>query len=166
MKARMFSVLRQILIFLAVIVVIGQWQSRHLPSGDAPLSMVSNFAGESSSIPLKGSIAILYFFAPWCGVCRVSMPNLDTVQSYFPGVSILAVALDFETPDEVKKFASDIGVTIPVLLGSESVRNQWNIDAYPSYVVIDADGKIRGSSIGYSSQLGMILRVLWAKMLP
>lgn len=164
MKSKFRAIFRQIVIFTAAVVIIGLWQSRHLPSGEAPSFPVTSLAGEPSLLPARGEVSVLYFFAPWCGVCRLSMPNLDDLQRYFSTVPVKAVALDFEDPEEVRNFAADIKLDAPVYLGDESVRKLWKINAYPTYLVIDAKGKISGASIGYSSQFGMILRVLWAKI--
>jgi thiol-disulfide isomerase/thioredoxin len=163
-KAWLLPILKQLLIFIAVVVVIGQWQSRHLPSGEAPVSGVRTIAGDSQSLPIKGQATLIYFFAPWCGVCKLSMPNLNTIQRLFPTLSINAVALDFESEEDVRKFSEDLGLRVPILLGGEDLRKSWQIDAYPTYMIIDSSGKIRASAIGYSSQLGMILRVTWTKI--
>ena len=164
MKAKLLPIFKQLFIVIAVVVVIGQWQSRHLPSGDAPLSQVRNLVGERYSLPEKRQATLFYFFAPWCGVCRLSMANLNSIQDWFPKFSVKAVALDFESEDEIKKFASDVGLRVPIYLGDESVRTLWNVNAYPTYVVVDANGTVRAASVGYSSQFGMILRVIWTKL--
>lgn len=164
MKSKVLAILKQILIFSAVVVAIGQWQSRHLPSGAAPSFPVHTLNGEAFELPSRNELSVIYFFATWCGVCRVSMPNLHQIQEYFPQVSVRAVALDYETAEEVVAFKSDLDLQVPVYLGDEQVRKLWKINAYPTYVVVDAKGRIQAASIGYSSQLGMILRVVWAKI--
>ncbi len=165
MRSKLLVVFRQILIFSAVVLLVGQWQSRNLPTGLSPQVKAQDLSGNTVEFPNKGMVSIIYFFAPWCGVCRVSMPNLNVLKEYFPEIAITAVAFDFESADEVQKFSKEVGVTPPVLLGEESARRLWQVTAYPTYVVLDKDGVIRGSSVGYSSQVGMIIRLLWAKIL-
>lgn len=106
----------------------------------------------------------MYFFAPWCDVCRVSIRNLDAIHMWLPEVDVYAVALDYESKNEVLKFVQEIGVTSKVAFGSPEVRDTWNITGYPSYVIIGQDQRIRAASIGYSSQAGMLARLLWAKL--
>ena len=154
--------------FLALIVIIlGQWQSRDLPSGKAPVAVMSNLSGHKAEIPDQkpGTVSVLYFFAPWCGVCRISMRHLGKIPGWFPGLDVKAVALDFESPDDVRAFDGDVHVRVPIYLGTNSVREMWHVSAYPTYVVIGADNEIYGASVGYSTELGMILRVLWAKIM-
>ncbi len=165
MRSKLLVVFRQILIFSAVVLLVGQWQSRNLPTGLSPQVKAQDLSGNAVNFPNKGVVSIVYFFAPWCGVCRVSMPNLKALKEYFPEIDITAVAFDFESPDEVRVFKSEVGVNLPILLGEETARRLWKVSAYPTYIVVDKGGVIRGASVGYSSQMGMIIRLLWAKIL-
>ena len=56
---------------------------------------------------------------------------------------------------EVADFIADAGVTLPVLLGDGQTLEDWSINAFPTYYVIDAAGNIDSRSVGYSSWLGM-----------
>ena len=145
---------KQIAVFALILIGVGLWQSRDLPSGKAPVATMSNLTGASVEIPdqKRDSVSILYFFAPWCGVCRLSMGHLGDIKRWFPDVEVQAIALDFESPEDVATFVREVGVA-------------WRVSAYPTYVIVGADQSIRGASIGYSTQFGMILRVLWAKVI-
>ena len=158
---------KQIAVFALILIGAGLWQSRDLPSGKAPVATMSNLTGASVEIPdqKRDSVSILYFFAPWCGVCRLSMGHLGDIKRWFPDVEVQAIALDFESPEDVATFVREVGVAVPVFLGTPQVRDAWRVSAYPTYVIVGADQSIRGASIGYSTQFGMILRVLWAKVI-
>ena len=97
-------------------------------------------------------------------MCRVSIKNLDAISKWLPDVDVYAVALDYESKNDVLKFVQEVGVTSPVAFGSPEVRDTWNISGYPSYVIIGRNQEIRTASIGYSSQAGMLARLLWAKL--
>jgi hypothetical protein len=43
-------------------------------------------------------------------------------------------------------------------LGSTQTAKDWNIRAFPTYFVIDAEGNIASRSVGYSTSLGIALR--------
>jgi thiol-disulfide isomerase/thioredoxin len=158
---------KQIAIFGLIIIGVGLWQSRDLPSGKAPIATMSGLSGVSAEIPdqNRAGISILYFFAPWCGVCRLSMGHLGDIKRWFPDLEVQAIALDFESPDDVTTFVRDVGVTVPVFLGTAQIRDAWRVSAYPTYVVVGSDHAVHSASIGYSTQFGMILRVLWAKVI-
>ncbi|WP_371379284.1 TlpA family protein disulfide reductase [Thalassotalea aquiviva] len=103
--------------------------------------------------------SVYYFFAPWCSVCRMSITNLQNRFENNTKVKVYAIALDYRDRNEVDVFARDLNLTFPILLGNEQVKAAYKISAYPSYYVVD-DNKVVHRSMGYSTELGLILRSL------
>jgi len=106
---------------------------------------------------LKDQKTVVYFFAPWCTICKISMPNLQNKVSD-GSVNAIAIALDFENTTQVKEFTNDLGITFPVLLGNHQIRQNYQIEAYPTYYVIDENLKLSARSMGYSTELGLAIR--------
>jgi hypothetical protein len=76
-------------------------------------------------------------------------------------VGIAAVALDYETPESIDEFVKEAGIDgLPVVKGSDEIRDQYKISAYPTYYVVDREGRVRSKSVGYSTFLGMLFRAL------
>lgn len=101
---------------------------------------------------------VVYFFAPWCSICRVSIQNLQNLYERDNSVSIVAVALDFVDKQEVADFSKTLNLSMPILFGNEEVKQSYQVSAYPSYYVINQLGKIEHRSMGYSTELGLFLR--------
>lgn len=139
---------------------IHAWQTRDLPFGEAAPSTVLNLLASSElATAIKPDDAgVVYFFAPWCGVCKHSIGNLD--QQVLDGDIgwATAIALDFADQAEVVAFVAETGIGLPVMLGSDQTAKDWNIRAFPTYFVIDAAGNITSRSVGYSTSLGLRLR--------
>ncbi|MDP7406593.1 MAG: redoxin domain-containing protein, partial [SAR324 cluster bacterium] len=68
---------------LVVLVVwgVGQWHARNLlPESDAevvPDFELQSLLGSSHRLHASDGAVFLYFFAPWCTVCRFSISNLN-----------------------------------------------------------------------------------------
>lgn len=155
-----------ILATLIVFVAMQSWQTRDMPKGVAPaFSAVELQSGERKSIPsAEGKVEILYFFAPWCGVCKLSAKNAETIVHWLPKVQLTFVGLDFDNPDEVASFAAQNHLTSSVVLGNSQIQSQWQISGYPSTAIINSNGEISSWSIGYSTTLGTLIRVLIAQI--
>ncbi|MCH8537876.1 MAG: TlpA family protein disulfide reductase [Alkalimonas sp.] len=108
---------------------------------------------------LVGKPTVLYFFAPWCSICKYSMPNLEALQRDQADWNMVAVALSYESVSEVEYFISDLGLTMPVLLGSEQMMRDYQIKGFPTYYVFNEAGMLQHKSYGWSSRLGLELRV-------
>ena len=97
----------------------------------------------------------MYFFAPWCNICKLSIGNLSGLSD---DLNTVAVALDYGSTEEVKTFVGDRDLQVKVLLGNSQVADAYQVNIYPSYYVIDAQGKVLGRSVGYSSLAGLLWR--------
>ena len=164
------------LVAVTIFLGISLWQERNLlPTQEAapmfalsPLRLSLSDAVVSSGVtfsqfalPPKRSIysknqrSLIYFFAPWCSICKFSMGNLAHLEGDLP---VTAVALDYSNKQAVSDFVTGLGIDVPVLLGNAEVAHAYKIKAFPTYYIINAEGKIEMSSMGYSTELGLIIR--------
>ena len=148
------------LVLLAVFLSIHAWQTRDLPVNEpAPETILSILDGSGiQSAVIPGEAGVVYFFAPWCFYCRSSIGNLqDLIEAGHINWGTV-VALDYSDADEVQAFIEETGVSLPVLMGSARTARDWRVRAFPTYYVIDAEGRISSGSTGYSTTLGLIFR--------
>jgi peroxiredoxin len=93
----------------------------------------------------KGKAVLLNFWATYCQPCKIEMPWFAELQKqYAPqGLEIVGVAMDDVPPETIKKFASDLGVNYPILIGKESVADLYGgMQFLPTTFYIDRQGKI------------------------
>ncbi len=155
-----------VLTTLVVFVAMQSWQTKDMPKGVATqFSAVELKSGQSKSFPsADGRVEILYFFAPWCGVCKLSSKNAERVVAWLPRVHLTFVGLDYDLPEEVSAFVADNHLTSSVVLGNSQIQSEWRISGYPSTAIINSRGEISSWSIGYSTVVGTVIRVLLAQI--
>jgi peroxiredoxin len=157
------SFAKNIAVVLIVFLGVTLWQGRHLLSSGTPAPPLALRGLDGALTNIKddlGRRVVLYFFAPWCSVCDASASNLETLRRWRPenDVRIYLVALDYEDTESVRAFASRNNITLPVLLGDETVQRDYHVGVYPTYYVVDTSGQIRGRSTGYSTFVGLLAR--------
>lgn len=162
--SRKRRILRDVVVVALILFGIGLWQTKDLvPSGEpAPAVTAPLLGGEAFDLAaLKGRPVLLYFFAPWCSVCKVSASNAAWIRKWLPtNIEVAAVALDYETEESIAAFVRDAGIeSLPVVKGTDDIRDRYKVAAYPTYYVVDAEGRIKSRSVGYSTFLGMLLRL-------
>ena len=116
--------------------------------------------GEQISVQSMGKTTVIYFFAPWCQICHVSIGNLQALYEKNDNIDVIAVAMDYTEVEEVSNFTQQHHLTFPIALGNEVIKKRFQITGYPSYYILDEQNTITGRSIGYSSELGLYLRSL------
>lgn len=100
---------------------------------------------------LRGKAVLLNFWATWCGPCKIEMPWFVELQNQYgaQGLQVVGVAMDDSSKDDIAKFAKDMGVNYPVLLGKEAVGDAYGgVPALPETFFIGRDGKIVDKIIG------------------
>ena len=93
----------------------------------------------------RGKAVLLNFWATWCQPCKIEMPwFVDMQKQYGPqGLQVLGVAMDDASPDDISKFAKTMGVNYPVLIGKESVGDEYGgVQFLPATFYIARDGKV------------------------
>jgi hypothetical protein len=143
---------------------VHSWQTRNLPiDQEAPQTVLAALDGSGPRPALAEGVGVVYFFAPWCRVCRVSIDNLDALVAGGAVDWGTVVALDYADTGEVQDFIDRTGVALPVLLGDGGTARDWSIRAFPTYYLIGADGRIHSRAVGYSTALGMRWRAWRAR---
>ena len=100
---------------------------------------------------LRGKAVLLNFWATWCGPCKIEMPWFVELQNQYgsQGLQIVGVAMDDASKKDISAFAKDMGVNYPILIGKESVGDQYGgVPALPESFLIARDGKIVDKIIG------------------
>jgi len=109
------------------------FQSRNMLATDgevAPELRGTTLTGEPYDLEdASARPALVYFFAPWCGICAASSGNLNRLRRWrdTDEIEIVAVALDWAAVDEVRDYVERHDLNVTVVLGDTNVARQWQI---------------------------------------
>ena len=126
------------------------------PGSAAPDFVLQSLNGQTVRLSdFHGKAVLLNFWATWCEPCKLEMPwFVELENQYGPqGLQVLGVAMDDSGKDVIAKFAKDMGVNYPVLLGKESVGDEYGgLEYLPTSFYIDRDGKVVARVFGLRSR--------------
>lgn len=124
------------------------------PAPDVALHMVDGTEVHLAS--LRGRVVVLNFWGVYCTPCVRELPELEAVaQAYrgHPDVAFVAIEVaQGKDPEEVRAFAAQHGVTMPVAYDAEH-RAQDGLGALgtPTTLIIAPDGIVRHRRVGYAA---------------
>jgi thiol-disulfide isomerase/thioredoxin len=116
--------------------------------------------GDNLYLQAQGKTTVVYFFAPWCQICNLSVENLEAIYQKNSNISVIAVALDYENKASVVEFVQRHQLSFPIVYGNSVVKDAFKVKAYPSYYILNKENIIIGKSLGYSTETGLYLRTL------
>jgi len=152
-------------IFLAAFVAFQMWQLRDTTRGPAPEFAAQRVDGSAFRLAdwrgeQAGRATLLYFWAEWCPVCRTTAGNVTALAEDWPVTSI--VSQSGEGP-AVQRLMNERGYTWPSVVDARGgLMKQYGLPGVPGFVIIAPDGNIRFVSVGYTSEIGLRLRLWWA----
>ncbi len=91
---------------------------------------------------LAGGPAVLWFWAPWCTICRVEAPEVAEVAGEYAGrVAVIGVAGRGDVPS-MQEFVADTGTgSFPHLVDEEGrLWNRFGVVSQPAFVFVDRTG--------------------------
>ncbi len=152
-------------IFLGLFIAFQVWQARDTPRGPAP-----NFAGQltdGKAFDLAswrnehpGKAQLLYFWAEWCPVCKTTAGNVSNIDADWP---VTSIAVQSGNAEKIAAFMQEKGyrwATLPDPKGE--VLRQYGLPGTPAFAIIDPAGDVRFVSVGFTSEIGLRLRLWWA----
>ena len=121
----------------------------------APDFVVGMFDGSQVRLSdLRGKGVLLNFWATWCPPCRAEMARVDTdVIERFAGRDFVFLPLSRgEARSDVASFREKNGYDFPMGLDStKSVFGLYASNYIPRNFLIDREGKIAATSVGYDT---------------
>jgi peroxiredoxin len=128
----------------------------HVDAGrTAPEFSLKRVDGESYSLEAlrqKGPV-VAAFFKISCPVCQFTFPFLQRLYERYGGDSVTFLGISQDDAKATAGFARQYGVTFPMVLDEKEkaypASNAYGLTSVPTIFLIDSDGTVRVSSMGF-----------------
>lgn len=158
---RWFRFTWQALLFIAVLFAVHLYVTRNAVTGTAPPFAGKLLSGEPVSLQqFRGRPLLVHFWASWCGICRLEQSSIAALARDH---QVITVAMQSGDARAVEKYLREHKLRMPVLLDEHgALARRYGVRGVPASFVVDGNGVIRFVEVGYTTGLGLRLRLWWA----
>jgi len=144
---------------LAVVVGVQWWQTADAPSGPAPELRGELLHGGAVDLAQeRGRPVLVHFWAEWCPVCGLEQGTIEALSRDYRVITVATTSGDAAA---VRAHLQAEGLTFPTLLDEDGrLARAWGVKGVPATYVIAPDGQVAYATTGYSSAVGLRVR-LW-----
>ena len=107
----------------------------------------------------EGKPLVIHFWATWCPTCKLGAGNIQRVSEKY---EVLTVAVQSGSNQEVVAYMQENELSFKVLNDTGGIwAKKFNVKAYPTTFIYDAEGELKFSEVGYTSTAGLLARLGW-----
>ncbi len=161
-KQKAWEIIRELLITALLVLifsnVISYLRQPKLKSNKVP-AMEVRLIDNSIFKPPKGHPLIIHFWGTWCPVCRMEAPNINWISKHY---DVLTIAVNSGGNSSLKAFMRQKGLAFKVLNDPKGLwARRFRIHAFPTTFIYDSKGKLRFAEVGYTTTIGLLVRLWW-----
>jgi peroxiredoxin len=125
----------------------------------APNFQLKTLNGDTVALDqFAGKVVVMDFWATWCPPCRESVPELKALTRKYSSDKL--VLISFSADDDQQAWQGFIAQKkmdwTQYWDHDGRIRNQFGVDAFPTYLVIDPDGFIYQRIVGLNPQMSIV----------
>jgi thiol-disulfide isomerase/thioredoxin len=150
------------LLLMVLVAGIRSWQQRDMLKDVPPALSGTTLSGLPYNLSLHPARPVLvHFWATWCPICRAEQASIAAISRDSGGV--ITVAMQSGKPQQVQAYMREQQIDFAVINDAEgSLAQAWGVHAVPASFIISPKGKIEFVEVGYTTGIGLRLRLWWA----
>ena len=163
MKNKIKHYTKEIIYFIIVMTllanIISIYRSQDLSQTPLDIQSVKLIDNTTYTLP-KNRPILIHFWATWCPTCKLEASNIDFLAKHF---EVLTIAVSSGSDYEIQNYLNEHSYTFRVVNDKDgSLRSKFQIAGFPTTFIYDKNKRLCFSEVGYTSTLGLYLRMLWA----
>lgn len=150
----------EVLLIVIVFVAVRAYQQSDSLTGDAiPLNGQLVDQSQIDWQSYQGKPLLLHFWATWCPICKIEEGSIQSISEDY---NVLTVS---SWSDDTEDYLKEKGLNFKTLVDNDGVwASRYGIKGVPASFIIGPDGKIEFIETGYSSEIGLRLRLWWIEL--
>jgi len=139
--------------------IVSYYKAADLNKDKLKLNTIKLIDDTQYTLP-KNKPIMIHFWATWCPICSIEASNIQTISEHF---EVITIAVDSASQEEIYSYLQKHNLTFNVVDDFDKhYAALFNISVYPTTFIYDKNQNLIFSEVGYTSTIGLYLRMLWA----
>lgn len=149
----------ELVVIVLIVVGVRTYTTRGTVSGPAPAIEAQAVDGVSVSLAaLHGEPVMVHFWATWCPICRAEQGSVEAIAREH---QVITIAMQSGDAAAVRRYLREHDWQVPAVADEDgSLSRAFGVRAVPATFFVARDGQVRFVEVGYTTGIGMRLR-LW-----
>lgn len=165
MKEKTSHYIKEILIFIVLTTLIANivslYKSSDLNKKPLSLANITLMSGKKYSIADDKPI-LIHIWATWCPTCKLEASNIQTLSQHY---SVLTIAVKSGSNNDIQNWLDKNEYNFKVVNDKNAfIASNFQVNVFPTTLIYDKDKNLVFSDVGYTSTLGLFLRMWWASL--
>ncbi|MDT0678791.1 TlpA family protein disulfide reductase [Autumnicola musiva] len=125
-----------------------------------PLIELSNLMDESETVTLEtDKLLLIDFWEVWCSPCIKSFPKVEELSKKYQD-ELRVIGIVSQSKESAKKLLKNKNVSFLNLIGTNNLLEEYSVNSYPRYFIIDKNGIVRKEYHGFSNEIEKDLKLM------
>ena len=155
--------LRDILIFVVIILGASFYIQRNMVSGQSPELLANTTNGKTIALTSTADSkpTLIYFWGTWCAYCRFTSPMVETISKDYP---VISIAVSSGSDKDIYHYLKEHELTFDAINdGNGYYSHKWGVSGVPSMFIVNENGEITSKTQGPTTSWGLRFR-LWLSL--
>ncbi len=155
-----------IIVFIAIYLALRPFFQGEVIEGKAPVMRLESITGEKidlQALNAQGQPVLIHIWATWCPICKFTNDNVESISKDYAVINIATQSGDNQT---LLDYAAQNQLTPNLIVNDYDGKwmQAFGAKAVPADFIVNAQGEIEFIEVGYSSELGLRLRLWWSNL--
>ncbi|MBN2865131.1 MAG: redoxin domain-containing protein [Thiotrichales bacterium] len=150
-----------VLVFVAAYLTLRPFMQGDVIHGQVPPIELKSISGETFDLSNIQEPTLIHIWATWCPICGVTQGSVESVANDYKVINIATQSGDDQALFDYAK-ENEMNAAIIVNDFNGKLMSLFGSKAVPADFIIAPGGEIQFVEVGFTSELGLRLRLWWA----
>jgi len=146
---------RLAILFIALLLLTGcsPKEKTQGSANDKDFTLTSLDEEEITLSELKGQVVLVDFWATWCPPCERSIPVFSALYNRYHERGFTVLGISREEKSRLVSYRQEKNIPYPILIDNKNVTKEYGVEAIPTIIFFDKNGKPRKTQVGFAPEL-------------